>query len=206
MNGQTLVERVREHKRTELDRLASDKALIAATEATLELPVVLGTVIETERALANLYADWSERTDSRDATETFTVAAETARTNADRLAAAVDEPADAASLTTPTEFETTIEAVAGGLLAQSLVLDGTLLQCINFFVNEAAERQADVLRDVRTEVNNRLTDGSVLLTALCDTDDDWTRAESVATDVVEAAYSQYVERLGELGIDPKPVC
>ncbi|WP_136716496.1 hypothetical protein [Halorientalis salina] len=206
MNGQTLVERVREQKRTELDRLASDKALIAATEATLEASAVLGIIAESERAVGTLYAEWGEQTAIEDAMATFTTAADTARGNADRLAADLDDEATGAPITTTVAFDETVEAVAGGLIGQSLVLDGTLLQGINFFVNEGAERQADVLRDVRTDVNNRINDGAVLLTSLCETDEDWGRAETAIADVVEAAYGEYVERLGEMGIDPKPVC
>ena len=206
MNGQTLVERVREQKRTELDRLASDKALIAATGATLEADAVLGIVAESERALSALYGEWAEQTAITDASETFAAEADAATGNADRLDADRDGETTGASLTRTVAFEETVEAVAGGLVGQSLVLDGTLLQGINFFVNEGAERQADALRDVRTAVNNRTNDGSVLLTSLCETEEDWARAETAIADVIEAAYGEYVERLSEMGIDPKPVC
>ena len=206
MNGQTLVDRVREAKRTELDRLASDKALIAATEATLESAAVLGTIAATERSLETLYDDWAEEALNGEATETFAAAADAASENADRLEGERDGEGQGAALTTGTEFEDTVAAVAGGLVGQSLVLDGVLLQSINFFVNEADERRADVLRDVRTSNNSRISDGSVLLNSLCTSDEEWSRAETVATDVVEAAYGEYVERLGEMGIDPKPVC
>lgn len=206
MNGQTLVERVRERKRTELERLKSDKALIAATEATLEPAAVVGAVVETEHSLETLYGDWADRAATDDAAEAFAAAAELAAENVDRLTGAVDDPSTSTDLSATEDYELTISALGGGLVGQSLVLDGTLLQAINFFVNEADERRADIMRDVRTSVNNRINDGAVALNSLCENEDDWSRAETAAVDVVEAAYADYVETLGAMGIDPKPVC
>ncbi|MFD1587710.1 hypothetical protein ACFR9U_12010 [Halorientalis brevis] len=206
MNGQTLVERVREEKRTELERLKSDKALIAATEAALEPSTVLAVVVETERTLESAYGEWAERAATDEAADAFADAARTAGQNADRLAAALDSLPEARDLTAPLDVDVTLEAVAAGLVGQSLVLDGTLLQAINFFVNEADERRADLVRDVRTSVNARLNDGAVALNGLCENDAEWTQAETAVTEVVDAAYADYAETLGAMGIDPKPVC
>jgi len=206
MNGQTLVERVREEKRTELERLKSDKALIAATEAALEPSTVLAVVVETERTLEQVYEEWAERAATDEAADAFADAAASAGENADRLAAELDDLPEARDLTAPLDVDVTLEAVAGSLVGQSLVLDGTLLQTINYFVNEADERRADLLRDVRTSVNARLNDGAIALNGLCENDAEWTQAETTVRNVVDAAYADYAETLGAMGIDPKPVC
>lgn len=207
MNGHTLVERLRETKQTELDRLGSDKALLAATNADLETETVLGYVAATTAGLQEAFDDWAA-TSEGEASEVFARAASNTQATHDGIVAdlddvAVDRPAAVTVLDT---FADSIEQVGGGLIGQGLVFDRTLLQVINFFINEADERRADQIRDVRTAANGRIEDGAVLLDELCQQERDWDRASATATQVIEAAYEEYVETLDEFGIDPKPVC
>jgi hypothetical protein len=99
-----------------------------------------------------------------------------------------------------------VERVAAGLVGASLTLDRLLLQAVNFFVNEADERRADLIRAVRSAANDRRDAGLALLEAICETDDEWGRAATAAEDAVAAAYDDYVGTLDRMGIDPKPVC
>lgn len=204
MNGETLVERVSDDTDTELTRLASEKALLAATGARLEPDVVLELLADTERRLGTVYSDWAGQAPT--ASETLSGAAERAAENASRLTAEQDSRPDVDGLVTTTEFEDIVAAVGGGLVGSSLVLDGLFLQAINFFVNEADEGRADLVRGVRTANDTRQADGAALLDTLCETDEDWTRAETTARDVIETSYESYVERLDAMGIDPRPVC
>lgn len=207
MNGPTLVDRVRDAQDTELTRLGSEKALLAATDAALDTEPVLATVAGTEQRLGETFEDWEARVTTAEPREVFSAAAEQAATHAQELRADIDaEPTAADGVAVEEDTDTVIDAVAGQLVGQSLVFDGLLLQAINFFVNEADGNRADTLRDVRSAVNNRIDDGAELLDQLCQTDEDWTSAHDAAVEVIEAAYAEYVTTLDGLGIDPKPVC
>ncbi|WP_336000683.1 rubrerythrin family protein [Halorientalis halophila] len=209
MDGQAFLERVREDERTALERLGSDKALLAATGADLDADTVLGVLAATERYHRETFERWAEAAADEAAADAFRAAAETAGTHVERLQAGRSE--DAAE--TADDLETgvggqddDVARAAAGLVGASLVLDRTLLQAVNFFVNEADERRANLIREVRTATEDRLETGLDLLDELCEGDADWERAMDTATDAVAAAYDDYAERLEEMGIDPKPVC
>jgi hypothetical protein len=208
MNGPTLVDGVREDERTELDRLGSDKAMIAATDADLAADPVLEHVAATLAGLRETCEEWAETTDDADATALFAATAEAADEEYGRVTAAMDDeptgepPAVVAALG---EFEEP-PARVGALVGEALVAERTLLQTVNFFVNEADERRADLLRDVRTAAKNRTDEAAAVLDSVCVDDADWDEAETAAVAVVDAAYAAYADALDALGIDPKPVC
>jgi hypothetical protein len=208
MNGQTLVDSVREDERTELDRLGSDKAMIAATNANLDADPVLAHIALTLDGLRAACESWADASDDGDATALYASAAEAAGEEYERVTDAMDggpsgeTPAVVALLD---GFETD-PARVGALVGQSLAFDRTLLQAVNFFVNEADERRANLIRDVRTAASNRIDEAAAVLDEVCAGEDDWDVAEAAAIAVVDAAYAEYVDALDALGIDPKPVC
>ena len=209
MNGQTLVDGVRESERTELDRLGSDKAMIAATAADLDTDPVLEHVASTLDGLGTTCEAWAAEGDG-DAAALFAATAEAASEEFDRVTAAMDDSAEPtghapAVVATLDGFETD-PARVGGLVGQSLAFDRTLLQAVNFFVNEADESRANVIRDVRTAASNRVDEAAAVLGEVCAGEDDWDAAEEAAIAVVDAAYAEYADALDALGIDPKPVC
>lgn len=209
MDGQALVERVRDEQATELERLGSDKALLAATGADLSTGTVLGTVALSLGGLRTTVGKWADETTNEKARDAFAETAASLESEHDRVVADLDT-APAGDLPAPVEtvgtFDRPVEQVAGAFVGHGLVFDGLLLQVVSFFVNEADQRHADVARDLRTSANGRIDEGATLLDSLCADDDDWDRAGAAAGDVVEAAYRDYVEVLGGMGIDPKPVC
>ena len=207
MNGQMLVEQVRDSKGIELDRLGSDKALLAATSADLSSGTVLGTVALTLDGLRTTFEEWADGTGVGG--DAFGEAASATGEEYDRVVAELDtvpsgDPPPAVG--TVRSFDRAIERVGAGLLGHGLVFDGTLLQAVSFFVNEADAARADLVRDLRSSANSRVDEGATVLDSLCRDETDWERAEAAAGEVVETAYREYVETLGELGIDPKPVC
>jgi len=207
MNGRTLVDEVRADARTELDRLGSDKAMIAATDADLAADPVLAHVASTLDGLRRTCEEWAGATDDADAAALFSSTAETASEEHGRVAGAMDgdptgdAPAVVAALR---EFEADAGRV-GALVGLGLAVERTLLQAVNFFVNEADERRADLIRDVRAATDDRVDEAATVLDAVC-ADDDWDAAEAAAVAVVDAAYAEYADALDALGIDPKPVC
>jgi hypothetical protein len=207
MNGQTLVERVREDKRTELERLGSEKALLAVTGADLSAGTILGHVAATVRGLAETMESWADGAEGPERSA-FEEAAADLEAEYERVVAHYDaEPSGEppVPLGVVRGFEGTTERVAAAFVGHGLVFDGTLLQSVSFFVNEADAERADLIRDLRDGANSRVDDGATTLDSLC-RDDDWDRARTATEEVVEAAYRDYVETLGGMGIDPKPVC
>ena len=192
----SITDRVREDHATALDRLGSEKALLALTEARLETPAVLeatGGALADARAT---FAAWAA--DSEGATGERLEAAATALGEAcDRVAESLDGdlPADSPfiSLAGGTDAER-----AGAAVGAGLVLDRLCLQGVSFFVNEADTARADLFRDLR-ETADSLVDAA-------DAVDDTDAAAAAAGAVVEAAYGEYVDRLEAMGFDPKPVC
>ncbi|MFB6207231.1 MAG: hypothetical protein ABEJ05_11970 [Haloglomus sp.] len=209
MNGQELVENVRSERATELDRLGSEKSVVAATGAQLEQEPVLSAAARTLDDAADALVAWADETDHEEARAAFADAADTLAGHRDALldlddGASVrgEPPFDVDQLWT---VETTAERVAVGLVAYPLVADRFLLQVINFLVNEGSRGEADTVREARDDLQAMPDEAADLLDAVCD-EDDWVPAGAAANDAIAAAYAEYAERLEEMGVDPKPVC
>ncbi|WP_415379307.1 rubrerythrin family protein [Halosimplex sp. TS25] len=218
MNGQELVDAVREERATELDRLGSDKYLIAATDADLERAPVLRTVAESAASGRGTFERWAEE-EVGDPASAFETAAEREgdhfRRVVESLAALPNDDADAAATIDAdddplhaalAETDGTVERLAACFVGRPLVADRTRLQAINFFVNEADEGRAELIRDLRSGAQARLQEGIGLIDSTCETDSDWEHAERGAVRVIDAAYDDYVGALEAMGVDPKPVC
>ena len=210
MHGTELVEAVRESKATQLERLGKEKALIAATAADLETEAVLRAAAASERRAQRTFERWAESEPDDAAREAFERVAATEADHYDRITGRLDEPpgepeADPlhASLR---ELERTVERVGAGLVGRPLASERTLLQVVNFFVNEADDTTADLFRDLREETRRTPEEGAALLDELCSGDEDWVLARKAAEDAVQVAYDDYAETLEGMGLDPKPVC
>jgi hypothetical protein len=210
MDGEAFLETVRESNATALDRLGSDKALVAATDAELERVSVLETAAAGEaRAAATLEAWAADESDDR-AREAFVDAAERERAHLDRITelgdvAAADPPADALHEHLRS-LDDTVGRAAAGLIARPLVASRSLLQVINFFVNEGDTATAGLFRDLRADTDRQAEAGAAVVATLCESEDDRARAETAADGAIDAAYGEYADSLEGLGIDPKPVC
>ncbi|WP_338741135.1 hypothetical protein [Haloplanus salilacus] len=212
MDGDSLVETVTDRTTTELDRLGSEKALVATTEARLDRTHVVSATVDAERRAAATFERWADAETDPEARAAFERVAALEREHAER-AAALSETAvdDAEPDPDPIHdylrgLETTPERVAAGLVARPLVSARSLLQVVNFFVNEADETAADTIRDLRAETEALVDEGGALLEDCCAGEADWERAATAAERTVDVAYEEYERRLDGLGIDPKPVC
>ncbi len=209
MDEQTFTDDIRGGKRTELDRLRSDKALLAVTGADLSAGTVLETVALSLDGLQATLAEWAEETTADPARDAFADAAASLRADCERVGAELDgEPAGDPPEPIPTvrTFEGPVERVAAAFVGHGLVFDGILLQAVSFFVNEAERGRADLVRELRSTTDDRVDDGAATLGTLCAGEEDWDDARTAASAVIDAAYDEYVETLSGMGIDPKPVC
>lgn len=210
MDGTELVEAVRESKATALERLGKEKALIAATGADLATETVLRAAAASERRAQRTFEGWAESEPNDAARAAFERVATTEADHYDRIVEHLEEsPAEPetdplhASLR---EVERTVERVGAGLVGRPLASERTLLQVVNFFVNEADTAGVDLFRDLREETRRVPEEGALLLDGLCSGEDDWVLARKAAEDAIQVAYDDYAETLQGLGLDPKPVC
>lgn len=209
MDEADFVERVQQSNTTELKRLGSEKALVATTAASLDRETVLEQAAAAEARAVATFEQWASDEANDIASEAFATAAEQEEGHYDRICdlaeiEVTDPPADALH-THLRDLDDTVERVGAGLVARPLVASRSLLQVINFFVNEAEPATADLFREIRAETDEQVDDGASVLTEICESDD-WERAERAAEDAIEVAYTEYAETLEEMGLDPKPVC
>lgn len=212
MDADSLVAGVRTARETELDRLASDRRLLAVTGADMSTETVLRSAASTERAAARTFETWAATEGDETAAAAFEDVAATERAHLDRLLAELEDPALPEPETPGAlhehlrELSETPARVGAGLVGRPLVGSGTQLQFVSFFVNEADSRRADLFRELRADTDAQLETGRELLDGVCDSAADWTTAETAATAAVEVAYEEYATALETLGVDPKPVC
>lgn len=210
MNGEEFVAAVREARATELDRLGSEKALVAETDATLESEAVLRAVAGAEARAVETFETWAEDERHERAREVFADAAARERDHYDRTVTALDGDVEV-SAEDPVQdhlrtLDGSVERVAAGMVGRPLVAARTLLQVVNFFINEGDTANTDRFREIREEIDDLVSEGATLLEDVCETDDDWQHARAAAEETIAVAYREYVDTLEEMGLDPKPVC
>lgn len=208
MDAGAFLEDLKASKATQLDRLGSNKLLLALTDADLETESVLQAAAVSEYAAAETFREWAaDETDER-ARELFDAVAEQERDHLDRVTAHLDgfEPPEAPG---PMHaylrgLDDTLPRVAAGLVGRGLVSTKSHTQIIGFFVNEADRELADLFRDLRAETEAEIEDGLAYLTS-ADADTDG-GAMAAAEYVIQVAYDDYADGLRGLGLDPKPIC
>ena len=222
MDAASFPDAIAEAKATELDRLGSQQSLVALTDADLDVEAVLRAAAQSEYTARETFSAWAESEDDSEASETFASLAEQEADHYERVLAELEGAGEmdgngaSGGEFTPSEavdpmhdhlrgLDTAVERAAG-LVGRSLAADRTQLQVVNFFVNEADERRADLFRELRADTREGVETGAELLESQCDGEDDWERATEVAEDVIQVAYDDYAETLQGMGLDPKPIC
>ncbi|WP_254536893.1 rubrerythrin family protein [Halomarina litorea] len=209
MNEEEFTATVREECAQELDRLGSEKALVATTAAQLEDDRVLESAAQAEQRAIETFEQWSTTEANTEAQTTFERILGQEQDHYDRIAEHLEtvSEADEDELHEYLRgLDDAIERVAAGVVARGMVSSRSLLQTINYFVNESDEATADLFRDIRAETDEQVESGARLLADLCAEDAQWERAQTAAVQTIQLAYEEYAESLEGMGIDPKPVC
>mgnify|MGYP000459968552 CR=1 FL=1 len=192
----SIEDRVRAEAATELERLGSDRGLIALTDADLSAVTIRSRLAGVLVGVGTVYERWASEDD------VFATAAESARGLAETAAPHdVDPATDHPIVTFLDGVDDRTARVGAGLVGVSLVLNGWALQGVSFFVNEADETAADDFRKIRTGLDDLLAAGEDTVA-----DDERAVAVDAALDLIATAYEDYVETLDGLGLDPKTVC
>ncbi|MFB6068936.1 MAG: transcription antitermination protein [Halobacterium sp.] len=206
MDGTTFAEQLRDDMETELSRLGSSKWLYALTDGEMVGPAVRAAADDSAETAARLFADWAESEDDPDAAALFEDVAADSEDHRDAIGSDEGLPdAHRPTYEVLSGQDATVERVAG-LVGQSLVASQTVAQMVGFFVGDADPSSAETFRSIRADVDDHYDRAVALLGDVCETDDDWDRAETIARAVVEAAYDHYVETLESMGVKPKNVC
>jgi rubrerythrin len=210
MDAPDLQAAVETAKATELDRLGSNKLLIALTDAELDRESVLRAAATSELAARDTFAAWAADEDDAAAADLFSDIADQEQRHYERVTDLLGEDTESPGSGPMHGYlrdrEGVVERLAGGLLGRTLVSDRTHMQVISFFINEADETAANVFRDLRTETTEAQERGLGLLDSVCETDEDWETAEAVANYVIQLAYDDYTDVLVGMGVEPKPIC
>ncbi|ELZ86112.1 hypothetical protein C453_09853 [Haloferax elongans ATCC BAA-1513] len=211
MDADAFRDAVEDAKQTELDRLGSSKLLIALTEADLSEPAVLRAAAFSEYAARETFRAWADDEAVDSARTAFEATAEQEDEHLQRVLERLESDIELPDEPGPMHAylrgrDDTIERIAAGMVGRGLVSLRTHTQVISFFINEADPAGADLFRDLKRETDATLTTGLDLLDDLCESDEDWERAQMVAEYVIQVAYDDYADGLAELGVDPKPLC
>jgi len=216
MDAGAFRDRVTEEMATELDRLGSEKLLLALTDADLTTTAVHRAAAASEAAARETFEEWAATAGDDAAAETFDALAAQEAEHYDRVREASPSDGDPGTFTIEEGgagplhahlrgLDGTLERAAG-LVGRGLVSDRTHLQVISFFVNEGDTGRADLFRDLRAETETATQEGLDLLAARCEADEDWEAAAGVATYAIQLAYDDYADALAGMGMDPKPIC
>lgn len=210
MNADEFLATVRQSMRTELDRLGSEKALVAATDAILEAEAVLSAVAGAEARAAETFETWADDESDERARAAFADVADREQDRYDRVVAAMDGEPDTSGGDPVHDhlrrLDGSIERVAAGMVGRPLVASRTYLQVVNFFINEGDNANTERFRELRAETDDIVSDGAALLEDRCESDDDWDRAREAAEETIAVAYREFANTLEGMGLDPKPVC
>ncbi|WP_435363242.1 rubrerythrin family protein [Haloarchaeobius sp. DYHT-AS-18] len=210
MDAAAFREAVESSKQTELDRLGSNKLLIALTDASLEEETILRAAAFSEYLARETFGSWADDEETDAAREVFESVASQEDEHYERVVERLGEAVEPDSVGPMHSYlrqrEDTVERAAAGLVGRGLVSLKTHMQIIGFYINEPDEAGANLFRDLRRETEASLQKGLDLLDECCEDDEDWERAQMVAEYVVQVAYDDYADSLSELGVDPKPIC
>lgn len=198
-----------EAKATQLDRLGSNKLLLAITDAELDTDPILRAAAASEYAAADTFRGWAADETDQGAADLFAAVADQEADHLDRVVAHLDDydpPETAGPMHAFLRgIEETAPRVAAGLVARGLVSTRTHTQIIGFFVNEADRELADLFRDLKSETEAEIDDGLAYLEDV-DGADAWEPALAAAEYVIQVAYDDFADGLRALGLDPKPIC
>ncbi len=206
----TFVETVSEENQTALSRLGSSKSLYADTGGDIDTEPVLEATADAEYAAWQTFLEWADDEADDEVRAAFEATAEEEQDHYEtvdgKLADDEYEPNEVPNLHEYLrDREDTTERV-GAFVGRILASQRSKDQVVGYFVGDADPQTASLFRGFGEDLDDQLERAKALLTDVCETDEDWERAQKAATGAIQAAYDEYVETLEGMGANPKPVC
>lgn len=208
MDGSDVIDTIEEEFETELSRLGSSKALYAISRGEMDTDIVLGELAARAVETASILEEWSTDEESGEASELFDSMAQEIRSYAGELDAMASNGDDEGS-TAFHDYLTAVDSTSGRLgafVGWLLVSDQSYLQGVGFFVGSQQGDAADLLRDVRGDIEAFEERTVAVIDSVCASEDAYDEVVEAASGLIEAAYDEYVESLESMGIDVKPIC
>ena len=209
MDSNEFVDAVRDENQTALSRLGSSKALYADTEGDMEREEVLRAAADAEFHARETFTAWAESEGNDEAREVFETTAEEEGEHYGLVTEKLDGEHEPGETPDIQEYLRDTEDTAGrvgGFVGRTIATEKSKEQLVGFFVGQADTKGAQLFRDLGDDVDAQLERGQELLQSVCETDDEWARAQEAAGDAIQAAYDEYTDRLEGMGVNPKPVC
>ena len=209
MDPSQFVDSVREENRTALSRLGSSKSLYADTEGAMESAPVLRAAADSEFHARETFEEWAESEGNDAAQEAFATTADEEGEHYGQVTQRLDgdhEPGETPAIHEHLRSIDDTAGRAGAFVGRTIAAEKSKEQLVGFFVGQADTGGAQLFRDLGDDVDAQLERGQELLGEVCETDDEWARAEETAGDAIQTAYDEYTERLESMGVNPKPVC
>ncbi|WP_408959880.1 rubrerythrin family protein [Natrinema sp. 74] len=208
-DADTFVETVQEENQTALSRLGSSKSLYADTGGDIDTEPVLEATADAEYAAWQTFLTWADDEADDEARAAFEATADEEQDHYETVDGKLDDEYEPDEVPTLHEYlrdrEDTVSRV-GAFVGRILASQRSKDQVIGYFVGDADPQTASLFRGFGEDLDEQLERATELLAAVCETDEDWDRAEEAATGAIQAAYDEYVETLEGMGANPKPVC
>ena len=209
MDPSQFVDSVREDNRTALSRLGSSKSLYADTEGEMESAPVLRAAADSEFHARETFEEWAESESDDAAQEVFATTASEESDHYGQVTQRLNDDHEPDETPAIHEYLRGLDDTAGragAFVGRTIATEKSKEQLVGFFVGQADTSGAQLFRDLGDDVDAQLERGKDLLGDVCETDDEWARAEEAAGDAIQTAYDEYTERLESMGVNPKPVC
>ncbi|MDS0476034.1 rubrerythrin family protein [Natrinema sp. 1APR25-10V2] len=205
----TFVETVSEENQTALSRLGSSKSLYADTGGDIDTEPVLEATADAEYAAWQTFLEWADDEADDEVRAAFEATAEEEQDHYETVDGKLDDEYEPDEVPNLHEYlrdrEDTTERV-GAFIGRILASQRSKDQVVGYFVGDADPQTASLFRGFGEDLDDQLERAKELLTDVCETDEDWERAQEAATGAIQAAYDEYVETLEGMGANPKPVC
>ncbi|ELZ16368.1 rubrerythrin family protein [Natrinema thermotolerans] len=204
------VETVNDDNQTALSRLGSSKSLYADTGGEIDTEPVLEATADAEYAAWQTFLEWADDEADDEARAAFEQTADEEQDHYETVDGKLDaddyEPTETPQLHEYLrDREDTVERV-GALVGRILASQRSKDQVVGYFVGDADPQTASLFRGFGEDLDDQLERAKDLLGDVCESDDDWERAQEAASGAIQAAYDEYVETLEGMGANPKPVC
>lgn len=206
MDGDELLDDLRDDFETELSRLSSSKALYALTGGEMDGPAIRAAADDEAESAARLLEAWADTESDADAAELFADLGAAIEDHRDDIGSDEGNPdTDRLLYETLAGFDTTPERL-GGLLARTVVSEELVAQMVGYFVGDADPQTANTFRGIRGDLQSQRERVLTTMDAVLDDEAAWDDARAAAAAAFEGAYEYYVETLEGMGVEPKNVC